>query len=217
MLFSERAVMLATHVGAIVGVVAAFVRTDFGPPSWSTTSLSMAPWGASSQRPYHRQEFPPFSPQPHCTAELGLLTQLQHLDLGINDLFTGRIPTELDRLSLLTFLDMTRSSTALGLFSNNLQSLLLENSDVNGPIPTELGLLSELTYLRLSYSELTGTIPTELGQLSMLQILTLEDSLVAGEISFEIFRLASLNSGRWDTQIYIHCDLLICRCNCTCR
>jgi len=88
---------------------------------------------------------------------------------------------------------------------------------VNGPIPTELGLLSELTYLRLSYSELTGTIPTELGQLSMLQILTLEDSLVAGEISFEIFRLASLNSGRWDTQIYIHCDLLICRCNCTCR
>ena len=28
MLFSERVVMLATHVGAIVGVVAAFVRTD---------------------------------------------------------------------------------------------------------------------------------------------------------------------------------------------
>ena len=60
--------MLATHVGAIFGVVAAFVRTDVGPPSWSTTSLSMAPSGAPSQRPYHRQEIPPFPPQSHCTA-----------------------------------------------------------------------------------------------------------------------------------------------------
>ena len=42
---------------------------------------------------------------------------------------------------------------------------------MSGTIPTDLGLLSELTYLDLSYNDLTGTIPTELGLLSELMSL----------------------------------------------
>jgi len=49
----------------------------------------------------------------------------------------------------------------------------LSDNDIKGSIPTEIGLLSELTYLRLSYNAFTGTAPRVLGKLTKLQLLQL--------------------------------------------
>ena len=48
----------------------------------------------------------------------------------------------------------------------NLQTLLLHDNELTGPIPTELGDLTNLEGLWLGGNELTGAIPAELGDLS---------------------------------------------------
>jgi len=74
-------------------------------------------------------------------SELGLLTNLERLDLDDNSL-TGSIPSELGLL-------------------NNLGSLYLYLNSLTGSIPSELGLLTNLEYLILHYNSLTGTMPNE--------------------------------------------------------
>ena len=50
----------------------------------------------------------------------------------------------------------------------------LNDNELTGPIPTELGQLTELYALILDGNELTGPIPTELGQLTELYALYLD-------------------------------------------
>ena len=45
-------------------------------------------------------------------------------------------------------------------------------------IPKEIGLLSELTYLRLSYNAFTGTAPGVLGELTKLQVVQLQSNRI---------------------------------------
>ena len=77
------------------------------------------------------------------TSELGSLTNLQSLSLGLNHL-TGEIPAELGNLSSL------------------------RRNQLTGEIPAELGNLSNLQALWLRRNQLTGEIPAELGNLSNL-------------------------------------------------
>lgn len=48
---------------------------------------------------------------------------------------------------------------------------LLQNNNISGPIPPEIGKLSELKTLDLSNNYFTGGIPTSIGQLESLQYL----------------------------------------------
>ena len=50
--------------------------------------------------------------------------------------------------------------------------------NAQGSIPTEIGLLSNLTYLRLSYNAFTGTAPAGLGELAKLQLLQLQSNRI---------------------------------------
>ena len=154
--------------------------------------------------------------------ELGLLSQLQVLDLGLNRL-AGSIPSELGQLSQLQVLDLSRSGLTgpippeLGQLSQ-LQSLLLSGNRLTGPIPPELGQLCQLQVLDLGlnrltgpippdlgglgrlhemhllHNRLTGPIPPELGQLSQLQVLDLTNNRLAGPIPSELGQLGQLKT-----------------------
>ena len=56
---------------------------------------------------------------------------------------------------------------------SNLTELSLDQNEFSGPIPLELGSLTDLQYLWLDDNDLSGPIPAELGDLPNLKILHL--------------------------------------------
>ncbi len=63
--------------------------------------------------------------------------------------------------------------------NGHVTALLLEDNQLTGEMPSELGSLSSLIWLNLSRNQLSGEIPLELGNLSNLEGL----SLVGNELS----------------------------------
>ncbi len=74
----------------------------------------------------------------------------------------------------------------------NLELLALTSNDLSGSIPRELGNLSNLRRLRLNGNQLTGAIPRELGSLTNLEDLSLGFNNLSGEIPSELGGLANL-------------------------
>ena len=72
--------------------------------------------------------------------------------------------------------------------------LNLDDSDLNGSIPSGLGDLSNLSTLDLSDNQLTGSIPSELGKLSNLTTLNLSGNGIIGSIPFGLGDLSSLST-----------------------
>ena len=110
-------------------------------------------------------------------AELGNVTSLTSLNLGINDL-SGPIPAELGNLTSLT-------------------SLNLGINDLSGPIPAELGNLANVRDLILRSNELTDTIPTELGNLANMERLYLWSNDLEGVIPQSFLQLRRLTRFRF--------------------
>ena len=76
---------------------------------------------------------------------------------------------------------------------SNLETLYLGFNELAGPIPAELGSLSNLESLNLSSNELTG-IPGELGNLPNLETLYLGFNELAGPIPGELGNLSNLET-----------------------
>ena len=94
----------------------------------------------------------------------------------------GAAGTECSWFGVSCYADSGKSVSNLSLWKNGL----------NGTIPSELGNLSNLTYLHLGSNSLTGTIPSELGNLTKLtQILLFSNSLTGG-IPAELGNLTNL-------------------------
>jgi len=62
----------------------------------------------------------------------------------------------------------------------------LRNNELTGPIPPEIGYLTNLTYLNLKNNQLTGSIPPEIGNLTNLYNLILSNNQLTGIIPDEI-------------------------------
>lgn len=77
-----------------------------------------------------------------------------------------------------------------------LTELRLYGNDLSGPIPAELGQLSRLKILGLGGNALTGAIPPGLGQLRDLEILGLRDNELTGPIPAELAQLGRLTELR---------------------
>ena len=75
---------------------------------------------------------------------------------------------------------------------SNLTWLVLYDNQLTGEIPPELGSLSNLTRLHLSRNQLTGEIPPEFGRLSDLEALFLDVNELTGEIPPELGSLSNL-------------------------
>ncbi|MCE0481616.1 hypothetical protein HAX54_039491 [Datura stramonium] len=150
---------------------------------------------------------------------LGLTTYLRNLDLSFNSL-SGTIPQDLLSPLNLQFVDLTSNKlegpvpanmsvnlirlrlgqNALnGSFPSasfaSLQSLTyleLDNNQLTGPIPSELGKCQNLALLNLAQNKLNGAIPVELGDISNLQVLSLQFNNLVGEIPSNISQLNRL-------------------------
>ena len=71
---------------------------------------------------------------------------------------------------------------------------LIDNSDMTGPIPPQIGDLPKLWCLALYYNGLTGPIPKELGNLAELEILHLSNNRLTGPIPPELGNLRNLKN-----------------------
>ena len=68
-----------------------------------------------------------------------------------------------------------------------LQSVRLGwNENMNGPVPTQLGLMTALTELNLAEDNIASSIPTELGLLTILKKLELQHNALSGRLPTEL-------------------------------
>jgi hypothetical protein len=87
----------------------------------------------------HKLALPNIGLQGSIPSELQYLNTLRFLDFSDNSDITGMIPSELANIASLMTLDLSRTR-------------------IHGPIPVELFSLSQLDTLRLSYNQLTGRL-----------------------------------------------------------
>lgn len=71
-----------------------------------------------------------------------------------------------------------------GCTSGHLQHLDLTQNGLVGVLPSELGLLTNLTSIKLGSNALFGTIPSSLGQLTRLQTLDLSNNYFEGTLPY---------------------------------
>ncbi|KAF7129337.1 hypothetical protein RHSIM_Rhsim10G0010700 [Rhododendron simsii] len=146
---------------------------------------------------------------------IGNLASVVTLDLSSNKI-GGRLPNSIGDLCNLSFVDISNNKIGgdLQLFKSsskcssyaletlvlqenqlsgeipeelgqfeNLRKLDLENNLVGGPIPRTIGRLKHLETLYLSGNQLNGTLPESLGHLSMLQVLDMDGNFLEGMVS----------------------------------
>lgn len=82
----------------------------------------------------------------------------------------------------------------IGCSLNRVRKIELRDNQLKGPIPLELGKLSEMRTLDLAMNNLTGSIPPELGSLSKLVYLLLFHNDLSGPIPPELGNLGDLYS-----------------------
>ena len=76
---------------------------------------------------------------------------------------------------------------------SNLEKLYLSNNQLTGSIPLEIGNLTNLTELYLGYNRIGGEIPPEIGNLTNLTSLWLYNNQLTGIIPETICELTNLN------------------------
>ena len=74
----------------------------------------------------------------------------------------------------------------------NLSVLSVGNNRLTGPIPTQIGNLANLRRLALSFNRLTGPIPTQIGNLANLTYLFIGNNRLTGSIPTQIGNLIKL-------------------------
>ena len=141
--------------------------------------------------------------------EIGLLTSLTLLDASGNSL-TGSLPTEIGFLTNLEEMDLSYDAAAadigVGSATRSLRRSLEDtipesSSNLRGPIPSEIGLLTSLVTLDLSGNNISGSIPPEIGQLDNIRTLSLRRNLLQGAIPLQLGFLTSLERVSLETNL----------------
>ena len=100
-------------------------------------------------------------------SSLSSLTKLTRLELWRNEL-TGTLPLWISDLSRLSEYECHKEIRKLCTDKCCLDHLDLSVNFLDGTIPSELGKLTNTTYLNLEHNRLWGTIPSEIGRLTKL-------------------------------------------------
>lgn len=132
-------------------------------------------------------------------AEIDKLVRMKFLTIG-NNQFSGQIPFD----SMLAWTDLRSLSCDRNNFTGtmtntssfwslpSLSSVLLEDNQLSGTIPSHIGLSSSLQNLNLSSNQLQGSIPAELGGAIELKTLNLGNNALTSSIPTEISNLIGL-------------------------
>lgn len=132
-------------------------------------------------------------------SNIGDLQKLNSIDLNTNAGITGRIPTSITTLNLLTviwFNSCNLSGTIpSGIFNLPvLANLNLAYNQLTGGIPSNVGSAPALATLTLTSNPLGGTIPTSIENLLNLQVLQLASNQLIGKIPPGIGSLKKLTT-----------------------
>lgn len=114
------------------------------------------------------------------STSLNDITTLTQISLAKNG-FSGSIPT-LANLSKLQLLDLHANAfnsrlqqiSILKQSNSALEVVSLDDNNLIGTIPTQMGQLQNLAYLNLSNNDIRGTIPSELALCTNLKVLLLD-------------------------------------------
>jgi len=129
---------------------------------------------------------------------LGNLKNLYTLDLSKNYYLNGSIPKEILKLpSLSYYLDLSYNSLSGPLPSEvgimtNLNQLILSNNHLSGQIPNSIGNCIVLEKLLLDKNSFEGSIPQSLGNMKGLTVLNLTMNNLSGGIPDSIGNIGSL-------------------------
>ncbi|ESR62166.1 hypothetical protein CICLE_v10018259mg, partial [Citrus x clementina] len=138
--------------------------------------------------------------------DLGLMKQLQILDLSLNHLTTGSSTqghsfyTSLTNCRYLRRLVLQNNPlkgalpNSMGNLSTSLEYFFASSTELRGAIPVEFGNLINTIVLSLYKNKLSSTIPTTVGKLQKLQGLDLSYNNIQGPIPSELCQLESLNT-----------------------
>jgi len=92
--------------------------------------------------------------------------------------------------------------TEFGLMTG-LSWLFMNDNDITGTLPTELGNLVNMTHMSFKDCLLEGTIPSEFGRMTKLENLFLETNSLTGSMPNEVCLLRNLAL----TQLVVDCSI----------
>ncbi|KAG8366781.1 hypothetical protein BUALT_Bualt16G0003400 [Buddleja alternifolia] len=134
--------------------------------------------------------------------EFSELNFLENLDLSSNFGIEGPLPKGLGVLCNLQKLSLKENRLSGGVNEvidglsqcrkRSLENLNLGYNELNGHIPSSLGLLKNLKYLLLSNNAFTGPIPSSIGNLTSLEQIFLSSNEMNGTIPESFGQLKSL-------------------------
>ncbi|XP_060187153.1 receptor-like protein kinase BRI1-like 3 [Lycium barbarum] len=119
--------------------------------------------------------------------QLGLCRNLRKIDLSFNNL-TDSIPLEIWTLPNISELVMWANNLTgeipdgICINGGNLQTLILNNNFLTGPLPQSIANCTNLVWVSLSSNRLSGEIPQGIGNLVNLAILQLGNNSLNGPI-----------------------------------
>ncbi|GAB2233372.1 hypothetical protein Droror1_Dr00002594 [Drosera rotundifolia] len=142
---------------------------------------------------------------------IGAMWKLQYLDLSMN-LLTGVLPPSLANLTQLVVLNISQNNVMgnlePGLFPDGtiaskmglirIAYLILDDTNLSGPVPVTIGGSSELVQISMRRSRLSGQLPSSIGNLTQLTSLSLVENQFSGPLPSSIGKLRNL------AQLYLY-------------
>jgi len=135
-----------------------------------------------------------------------------------NNKLHGEIPKEMWSMEILKGLSLSQNSltgtlsSEIWLLADSLNYLWVNENNISGSIPTEIGSLNSLQWLWLDNNNLTGAVPSEIGLLTSLRSLRLHgNNFSAGPIPEEVCGLRGddVSTLEW---LWADCGKNDCRC-----